>query len=891
MEKKKYKSLRVSFIRGLVLTFLFLIVLCYIAGVNILRLRNDLREIDETYWPTADSSMELRLGFLNKINGINAFLSGNIIEGKEILSKADDRIASDLKHLRNQNIIEKNKIEIVSKLIRQFQRTQENLLISYKKALEHRRISTQTWDELVLEHINIHNKYEEGKIFLKIDELVDSLKDHLLELSPLNYERTIKDFDYEKYYTVDRLIRNHEDFPAIEKSYGQYWQTALLLMANHKKEVVSRMELDRLRGEINVLRKRLERKLKRMEVIARTQMEDFVRHSSLSSNAMIVWIWLLASLAILISIIVARRAWGRIIHPVQALTWATQKVAEEGLDKPLSIKSNDELQILAERFNEMAKTIKEKNNALIAHSKNLKASLVKIEQAKIYTENIMRSMINPLVVLTPEAVVQTVNQTTCNLLGYQERELLGQPANKIFSKKLFSNGPPPKGLIKENFIKNIESTILSKEGRKIPIIFSASAMLDRNDELQGVVCMVQDITERKKAEKEKEMLIGSLKQSEKMEAIGALAGGIAHDFNNILTSIIGFTEITMEQFPPRSETYINLKNVLNSGLRAKDLVNQILTFSRKVEQKDSAIIPFASTIRKELKLIRQIIPSTIEIRQNLDENSVAVKGDLAQIQQMIMNLCINAEHAMREKGGVLEVNLKSVHLDAHFAKSHPSLKEGDYAKLSIRDTGHGMSPSTMERIFDPFYTTKIVGEGTGMGLSSVHGIVSGHEGEIMVQSELGKGTTFDIYLPKLKNIATKEKPQSLDFPGGNENILLVDDEEILVRFGQRLLEGLGYEVVSKTSSIEALEIFKKYPQKFDLVITDQTMPNMTGDVLARELMKIRPEIPVILCTGFSNTISKGEAQTLGIREFIMKPFVKHDMAQLVRKVLDQEKNK
>jgi CheY-like chemotaxis protein len=334
--------------------------------------------------------------------------------------------------------------------------------------------------------------------------------------------------------------------------------------------------------------------------------------------------------------------------------------------------------------------------------------------------------------------------------------------------------------------------------------------------------------------------------------------------------------------------YVYLKHIHNSALRGRDLVKHILTFSRK-EDSELTIVQFHQAIKEVLELIKPTMPSNIKIRSNIDKNSGGVMADLAQIHQIFINLCINAEHAMRKEGGTLEVNLESVRLDARISATHNGLEEGDYLKLSVSDTGHGMSKKVMEQIFQPFFSTKIAEEGTGLGLATVHGIVSSLGGDIIAKSEPEMGTTFVVYLPEIKNIVTEKKPHSIEIPGGSERILYVDDEEDIVGSVQEMLENLGYEVITKTNSLEALEIFKNDPQKFDLVITDQTMPDMTGDVLARKILQIRPEIPVTLCTGFSHTITAEKAKALGIQEFIMKPFVTTHFANTVRKVLDQNK--
>jgi PAS domain S-box-containing protein len=403
-----------------------------------------------------------------------------------------------------------------------------------------------------------------------------------------------------------------------------------------------------------------------------------------------------------------------------------------------------------------------------------------------------------------------------------------------------------------------------------------SPVRDSSGEVVNFVSVSRDVTQEV-------ALQAQLQQTQKMQAIGTLAGGIAHDFNNILAAVIGYTEIAIADVEKGGVLHDNLKEVLKAGERAKDLVNQILTFSRQSEQ-DLKPIKVALIVKEVLKLIRASLPATIAIDQDLKSNA-AVLGDYTKIHQVLMNLCTNAAHAMRKKGGVLSVSLADVELDADYAAKHFDIKPGLYLKLSVRDTGQGISSDLLGQIFDPFFTTKQQGEGTGMGLSVVHGIVKSHGGTISVYSEPGEGSIFNVYLPAIESSSEQKAREEKPVPTGTERILFVDDEQALVKMGKQLLEFLGYKVTTSTSSIEALELFKVQPDKFDLVITDLTMPNMTGDELAQKLMAIRPDIPVILCTGFSTKMTAEKTKKMGIRAFVLKPVIKQDIAETIRKVL------
>ena len=427
--------------------------------------------------------------------------------------------------------------------------------------------------------------------------------------------------------------------------------------------------------------------------------------------------------------------------------------------------------------------------------------------------------------------------------------------------------------------KYIELEIVSpKDNRSYHI---SSSPIVHGDGSISKMTVLRDTTDLKKLETQ-------LLQAQKMEAIGTLAGGIAHDFNNILGGIMGFAQLAKMNAPEGSEVIADLKQVLKSGKRAVDLVKQILTVSRQ-HKKEQRPMQIRYIFDEALKLLRATLPSTIEIREDLAKDTGVVNADPTQMHQVIMNLCTNAGHAMQEGGGVLEVSLANVELDDLSASKHLDLNAGSYVRLTVSDTGYGMTSKIMDRIFDPYFTTKDTGEGTGLGLSVSQGIVKAHEGTITAYSEPGKGTTFHVYLPVIPEAEKAEKEESEQpLPTGSERILFIDDEQVLIDVGRRMLERLEYEVVTKRSSIEALELFRREPDRFDLVITDMTMPHMTGDKLAQELMKIRSDIPVILCTGHSSLVSEEKANDMGIRAFVMKPITNRVIAETVRRVLDEK---
>ena len=508
------------------------------------------------------------------------------------------------------------------------------------------------------------------------------------------------------------------------------------------------------------------------------------------------------------------------------------------------------------------------------------------EEERMHLATAIEQTAEGLIVTNRDWVIQYVNPAVERMTGYSKSEIIGKHSRILKSDKH-----------DRVFYKNIRDTLARgevwaghlvnrrKDGTFYDTEVTSSPVLDSACNIISYVSIHRDITREVRLERE-------LRQAHKMEAIGTLAGGIAHDFNNILMAIIGYTEIALYKTPEgTTPVRRDLEQVLKAGYRARDLVNQILTFSHQSDQ-ERKVIDIVPPVKEALKLLRSSLPSTIEIRQDIaipPEKGV-ILADPTQIHQVLMNLCTNAAHAMRDKGGILSVSLSSVETDAdaYLVSRYPDLKPGPYVRLTVGDSGHGVDPSILERIFDPYFTTKGPGEGTGMGLAVVQGIVNRHGGMITVNSEIGKGTTFHALFPRIEQEIVPEDMLAEALPTGSERLLFSDDEKTLVDLGTGMLESLGYSVTIKTNSLEALETFRAEPDAFDLVITDVTMPAMTGIELAKELMAIRPDIPIILCTGFSELINEKQAKEMGIQEFVMKPFVIGKHAKTIRKVLERK---
>ena len=490
-----------------------------------------------------------------------------------------------------------------------------------------------------------------------------------------------------------------------------------------------------------------------------------------------------------------------------------------------------------------------------------------------------------LVKVDREGRLQFVSPSYCKMFGKTEQELLGKTFMPlVHPDDRETTTKEMKKLYHPPHTAYIEQRAMTKDGWTW-LAWLDTAVLDEKGDVTEVIGLGRDITDKKQVEMEKAKLQSQLQQSQKMEAVGTLAGGIAHDFNNILAVILGNAELAADDIPLGNPAGKSLKAIHQASIRAKDMVRQLLAFSRKSDG-ETKRLNMAPIIKESMKMLRSAVPTSIEFKQHISSDACNILGDAAQINQIMMNLVTNASHAMSEEGGLLEVTLEKMILPEETPCFDFILTPGPHIRLKVKDTGKGIEPKILARIFDPYYTTKEVGKGTGMGLSVVHGIVKSHGGGILVKSTLGEGTVFEIYFPALEMMVEEEKKPDEEIKGGSESILFVDDEESIVNLNQQRLERLGYKVIPKTDPLEALEFFRANPDQIDLIISDMTMPHMTGDKLAQEILNIRPDMPIILCTGYSEKMSEDRAQEIGIRKYIEKPIEKETLARSIREVLD-----
>lgn len=508
----------------------------------------------------------------------------------------------------------------------------------------------------------------------------------------------------------------------------------------------------------------------------------------------------------------------------------------------------------------------------------------KLEEKDETFRNLAENAVDGILIAAADGSHVYANQRAVELTGYTPSQLLDLCLPEFISAD--ENCKNKENRLDETYFpKRCEITINREDKGTVTLEMTGTKTILHGQ--PAVLMMLHDVTLLKQAEAERDLLLAQREHARKMEALGTLANGVAHHINNILTIILGFTELAMSELPGESHTCSRLEKVIQGGLRARDVVQQILTFSNP-DVRDRQPVRMGPIIAESLRLLWSSVSSNIDIRENIIAKSDVVLAAPSQINQVLINLCNNAIDAMQEKGGLLEVTLEEVEINEAAAVPDPDLQPGHFLKLTVGDTGHGMTPGVMKRVFEPFFTTRTIGECTGMGLAVVHGIVKNHGGAVTVQSQPGKGSIFQVYLPK----SEKEIKLGMDVtgrnPGGHEHILFVDDEKLVVETVKEMLDRLGYGVTAKTGSVDALELFKREAERFDLVITDLIMPELTGLEMAKEILKIKPGIPLMIFTGFSERIDEKEAKAIGIGAVLKKPLLMRELAQKIRNVLDKD---
>ena len=769
-----------------------------------------------------------------------------------------ERMAIHKRYFETAGLKVFNHYELKNSLLENLQKTGKEFERAYLKYSDNLSKEDRV---LFLENITFQSKSIENKmlwhllyldiqgeeIHKKITEELTELSKRLTKVAEPAAKQKISVLLNELIFTSNELIRVKQELSELLENVENYEDTILSTVS--KSTALQKSEVDEA---------------------------FFKARRSIQQNFFII-----ASIGILfvvLALFVSQFVSKSILNPINDLLIATSKVANGTFSHRIKNIAADEIGELESAFNKMASHLEETT------------------VLKDYFDSIIQSINDSLLVLATDGTIKMANASACRLLGYDLHEITKLSVEQILLEEDPQEKFQDKSLqviFTKGIIKEIEKDFVTKTGDRIPILFSGSIMRNTKDETQEIICVATNISKLKLAQKELETSYQKLEQtqkhltqSEKLASIGTLAGGIAHDFNNILAAIMGFSQLALAQAEQGSSLQKDINEVLKASNRAKDLIWQVLTFARQTEEEIHPI-RIRTLIKEVLQFVRSTTPASVEIQHDLDSKSV-IMGNPTQLHQILMNLCTNAIQAMQNDTGILKIRLKDTTITSGSSILESGLKSGKYIELSVSDTGSGISPTIINAIFDPYFTTKAMGEGTGLGLSVVHGIVEKHEGKITVESTLDKGSVFTIYLPVCHIDEIYKDTKNNQMHTGAERILFVDDEDILAKMSKRTLESFGYSVTTRTSSVEALELFRTKPDDFDLVITDMTMPKMTGDKLAVKLMEIRKEIPVILCTGFSKSISEEDALNMGIKAFVYKPIVNEALAKTIHKVLGKD---
>jgi PAS domain S-box-containing protein len=599
---------------------------------------------------------------------------------------------------------------------------------------------------------------------------------------------------------------------------------------------------------------------------------------ALKNMMMIIGAVLLATVPLGLALFFSRM----VSRPLSVLRDGVGRIGSGELGVRINMPTSDGIGRLVNDFNIMSENVEKLRAGLETEIRERKQAEQELVVQTELLDNILNHVPHQIFWKDRQFVYQGCNKAFATAVGLEKTEdIVGQSdydlpwrrkeadAFRRCDAQVVSSG---------NAIFDLEETATLADGEEKVVVTSKVPLKDREGRVFGLLGIFYDITERKHMDE-------NIRQTQKMEAIGTLAGGIAHDFNNILGSILGYTELSLDEIDRETRTGEYLQQILTSALRAKELVRQILTFSRKGREERKPI-RLSAVVEEETRLLRSTLPTTIEIRQRIDDGAGMVNADTTQMHQVVMNLSTNAAHAMKENGGVLEISLESVTMTPESAKKYSNIVPGPFMALKVSDTGTGIDKAIVHRIFEPFFTTKTKGKGTGMGLAVTHGIVRDHGGDIVVESEMGQGTTFTVLLPRVIHGIHETRIAEPEPPLGHERILLVDDEKTLLNIGEKILTSLGYDVTTKNGSLEALETIRQAPDFFDVIISDQTMPHMTGFVLATEILRLNPSSRCILCTGYSDTLTTEKVEGAGIKALLYKPVSKIELARTIRKVLD-----